>query len=259
MKTWLVIASAAVLSAAVLVGPSRAVTISFSDPSGLSAEVEFSLLDASTLQVRATNTSTGAPDGFDSSDQILTSVSWNFGGLTSIASGGVVTGPASSSVNFSVANVGPGADVSGEYGYGNGGTTGLNANFISANQSHATPFGGSNLDGPVGLNGPQGGLIASPAVVPLGGLGAIQYEWIATLTLSDPLAGLEFLSNGLVVEFGSDAAFLTGTPDGGGVIPEPSTVLMGLLGAAGLLARRRWRRRCTRIETKTPVPFLNDR
>ncbi len=217
-----------------------AVTIPVFDGSGLSAEVEFTLPDATTLQVRAKNTSTGAPAGFDSADQILTSVSWDFGGATSIVGGSVATGPSSASVNFSVAEVGANADVSGEYGFGNGGTTGLHANFVSGNTAGATPFGGANLDGPIELNGPQGGLIANPAVVSLGGLGAIQDAWIATLTLSSPIENLDFLDNGVIVEFGSDAAFLPGVP-GGGVVPEPSAAVLAAIGFAAVFARMRVR------------------
>lgn len=222
--------------------PAAAATILLNDPSGLSAEVEFSLVNPTTLEVRTKNTSTGAPSGFAAADQILTSVSWDFSGSTSITGGSVKTGPTSGSVNFSVANVGANADVSGEYGFGNGGTTGLFANFISGNTAGATSFGGTNLDGPAGLNGPQGGLIASPAVVSLGGLGAIQNEWIATLTLASPLANLDFLDSGIIVEYGSDAAFLPGDPDGG-IIPEPATTTLVVVGCAAMFMVRRLRRR----------------
>lgn len=235
------LAAAAVITA-LACAPASAATILISDPSGLSAEVEFSLVNPTTLTVRAKNTSTGAPVGFTGADQILTSVSWDFGGSTSITGGSVRTGPTSGSVNFSVANVGPSADVSGEYGFGNGGTTGLFGNFISGNTAGATPFGGTNLDGPAGLNGPQGGLIASPAVVSLGGLGAIQDEWIATLTLASPLANLDFLDSGILVEYGSDAAFLPGDPDGG-IIPEPGTTTLAVVGCAVIFIARGLRRR----------------
>ena len=51
----------------------------FSDPAGLAAEAEFTLLNPTTLQIRLKNTSTGAPGGFQASDQILTGISWDFG------------------------------------------------------------------------------------------------------------------------------------------------------------------------------------
>jgi len=190
-------------------------SVSFSDPSGLSAEAEFTLLDmGSTLEIRVRNTSTGGPMGFEESDQLLTGISFDLGAAGANASdpqitgGSVKTGLASMSINFDVMDVGPDEDVSGEYGYGNGGATGMLPNLVTGNQANATPFGGLNLDGPDGLNGPQGGLVANPPLVGLVGLGAIQDEIVATLQLDAALADLGFLANGAIVEYGSDAAFV---------------------------------------------------
>lgn len=210
-----------------------------SDPSGLSAEVEFTIINPTTLGVRLRNTSTGVPGGFDSSDQLLTGVSWDFGAAGAngtdpqITGGSVRTGANSQSINFSILNVGSNADVSGEYGYGNGGTTGLLPNILTGNQAGSTPFGGANLDGPGGLNGPQAGLVADPILVPLGGLGAIQDEIVAELTLDREISDLAFLhTNGITVEYGSDAAFI--------FIPAPGAItLCGLAGAVMLRRRRR--------------------
>ncbi len=217
------------------------VIFKFNDPlgSGLAAEAEFTLLNPTTLEVRLRNTSTGVPFGFDTSDQILTAISWDFGapgfnGDPWIISGTVVIGPTSQSLNFDTGSYGPGTDVSGEWGYGNMDGTGLLANFISASRPESTPFGGANLDGPIAIDGPQGGLVANPVLVPLGGQGAIQDEIIATLTLDGAISDLGFLNQNLVrIEFGSDAFFIT--------VPEPGTV--ALLGLAGLLGLRRRRRR----------------
>ncbi len=216
----------------------------FSDPSGLSAEAEFTLLDPMTIEIRLRNTSTGVPMGFDNSDQILTGVSWDFGhvgfnGDAMITGGTVVIGPTSNSVNFEIGNsgvvdYGPGTDVSGEYGYGNMDGTGAFTNFITAHHSQATPFMGMNLDGPGNIDGPEGGLVASPPVLPLGGLGAIEDEIIATITISLPLASESeiFGDLGLVrVEWGSDAAFIT--------VPEPGSLGLLLLGGLVLMRRRR--------------------
>lgn len=210
-----------------------------SDPTlpGLSAEVEFTLLNSTTLQVRMRNTSTGVPSGFDSSDQLLTGVSWDFGdpgfnGDAMITGGSVAIGPSSSSVNFDTGSYGPGSDVGGEYGYGNTDGTGALTNFVSANTSQATPFGGANLDGPVEIDGPQAGLVADPILVDVGGLGAIQNEIIATLTLSEAISNLDFLHDNLVrVEFGSDAGFID--------TPEPGSLALLLVGGLAAYRRRR--------------------
>lgn len=210
-----------------------------SHASGLGAEAEFTLLNPTTLELRYRNLSTGVPNGFDESDQILSGVSWDFGhpgfnGDIVITGGTVVTGPTSMSINFDVANVGPNADVSGEFGYGNMDGTGALTNFVSSNTALATPFGGANLDGPVDIDGPQGGLVANPPVVPLAGLGAIQDEVIATLTLSDPYTDAELLAdllgNGVRFEFGSDATFID--------FPAPGASTL-LIGAGLVWARRR--------------------
>ena len=214
------------------------VLFEFVDASGLSAEVEFTLLDPTTLEIRARNTSTGVPAGFDSSDQILTGVSWDFGlpgydpADPFITGGWVIIGLDSSSVNFDMGFFGPLADISGEYGYGNSGGSGALQNLLTTNSAQAIPFGGPNLDGPENLDGPQGGLVADPILVGLGGLGAIRNEIIGTVMLSAPIGDLGFLfDNQVRVEFGSDVAFIT--------VPEPATAGLLLLGAAALLRRRR--------------------
>jgi hypothetical protein len=215
----------------------------FDDGSGLSAEAEFTLLGVGdVLEVRLKNSSTSIPNGFDPSDQLLTGISWDFGhvgfnGDVMITGGTVATGSNSSSINFSVANVGPNSDVSGEYGYGNMDGTGALPNFVSGNAAQATPFGGANLDGPAIIDGPQAGLLSSLASIPLGGLGAIQDEIIATLSLSEALIS-ESEIFGLLgearVEFGSDAHFIQ--------IPIPAPGSMATLCLAGVFASRRRRR-----------------
>ncbi len=207
------------------------------DPSGLSAEVEFTLSSPTTLVVHARNTSTGVPLGFSNADQLLTGISWDFGapgvqpGDPAIAAGTVAIGAAGSSLDFDTGSYGPGTNVSGEFGFSNLDSTGLLPNFITAESSLSTAFGGPNLDGPTSIDGPQAGLVADPVIVPLGGLGAIQNEIIATLTLDQPISDLDFLAQNQVrVEFGSDAKFITS--------PEPGG--LALL-ACGLLALRRRR------------------
>lgn len=234
-------AAVAALLSSIALAPaaSASQTINFGDPSGLAAAAEFELSNPTTLVVRLRNTSTGVPLGFDSSDQLLTTLSWDFGapginvGDPQIVGGSVVVGPASQSINFSVLAAGPGDSVGGEYGYGNLNGTGALPNLVSGNVAGVTPFGGPNLDGPMNIDGPQAGLVASPILVALGGLGAIQDEIIFTLTIDQPLADLKFLlDNGVRVEFGSDAAFIQ--------VPEPATATL-LLPFAGLLLHRRRR------------------
>lgn len=222
-----------VASALLAANADAGVIINFNDPSGLAGQAEFDLLNPTTLQVRLRNTSTGVPVGFDSADQLLTSCAFLLNGGVTITGGSVFTGATSASVNFDITNVGASADVSGEWGYGNVGNTGYGAllQSFSSNNAQVDPFGGANLDGRTNLDGPQGGLVANPALVALGGLGAIQDEVIATLNLSAAIADLSFLSNGVIIEFGSDAAFL---------VPAPGA--LALLGLAGLVGARRRRR-----------------
>jgi hypothetical protein len=231
MKTHRLLAAPALAAAAA----ASAETLVLTGDDGLAAEAQFTLVDDTTLEVRLRNTSTGAPAWFDSSDQILTGISWDFGlpgndpADIAITGGFVVLGPDSYSLGFDAGDFGPGDDVSGEFGYGNDGTTDMFANMLTVNQSHATPFGGDNLDGPPVLGGPQGGLVADPLVLSLGGQGAIQTEVVATLYLSDNLTDLSFLQDNPVrVEFGSDAAFLT--------VPAPGAAT--LLGLGAMLRRR---------------------
>ncbi len=214
------------------------VIITASGFGGLSAEAEFTLLNATTLRVRLKNTSTAVPAGFGSSDQLLTSVSWDFGSPgsnaldTTISGGNVVIGPTSQSLNFSAGSFGAGANVRGEWGFGNSAQSGLLTNFITSLTAGATAFGSTNLDGPAGLNGPQGGLVSSAMPVSLGGLGAIRNEIVATLTLSSAISNLNFLNTNLVrFEFGSDKAFIT--------VPAPSA--LAVLAPVALLGRRRRR------------------
>ena len=208
----------------------------FTDASGMSAQVTFEfdpMVDDQKLTLRIVNTSTDTPDGFDSSDQLLTGVSWNFGDGTLITGGSAMLGAGAVTVNFDnvVSQLSAGDDVGAEWGFGNSTQSGLLFNHVSGNTSGTDPFGAGNLDGSPNLNGPQAGLIpASGELVGLGGLGAIKGELVIMLNLDKPLANLDFAS--LVrVEYGSDALFIEN--------PAPGSV--SLIAIGGLVAARRRR------------------
>ncbi|MCB9838329.1 MAG: hypothetical protein H6813_03240 [Phycisphaeraceae bacterium] len=229
-----IMAAAVAAAGLAMAAPASATIISFMDSSGLSAEAEFTLLNPNQIQIRLKNTSTGVPMGFDSADQLLTGLTWDTFGVAgqTITGGTAITGPDSSSIGFNHANVGPGGDVGGEWGYGMGPISGLSNFFITGNMSGQTLFGGANLDGPANGDGPQAGLVADPALVALGGTGAIQDEIIVTINLSLPQPNLDFLSVADVyVEYGSDAAFVH--------VPTPGS--LALFGVAGVAAVRRRR------------------
>jgi len=207
------------------------------DPCGLSAQADFILISPTILTIELSNTSTGVPIGFDNSDQLLTGISFDLGGPT-ITGETVLIGPDSRSINFSKISpqLGPGEDVSCEWGYGNIGSTNMMLNMVSTNSAHMTRFDESdnNMDGPYNIDGPRSGLIALdtddlPLIDP-GGLGAIADSIVITLTLSEAVTNYDFLDNGVMAEFGSDAAFL---------VPEPATIILLGLGTVFFLKKRK--------------------
>ena len=207
--------------------------INASDFTGLGAVATFTLdTDNPTkLQIELTNTSIYLPSVFDSSDQLLTSISFDFDGIASITSGIVVVGPDSYSMNFDnvAAQLVAGDDASGEWGYNNSNpaSTGMLPHLVTATGGNHQMFSNVNLDGNSNnLGGPQGGLATDPALITTTS-GYIADTVVITIDLDATLTDLDFLDNGARVEFGSDAAFL----------PEPAT--MALLALGGLVIRRR--------------------
>ncbi len=209
--------------------------------SGLSAQAIFTFdtNNPTELRIELKNTSTGLPAFMSdpNASQLLTAISFDFGAPGANAAdpaligGFVVIGPGGYSIGFDhvASQLGSGDDVTGEWGYGNTVGSGMLANHVSVMTSHTTSFGGSNLTGPVSLDGPEAGIATDPPLTAVGGLGAVADSVVIHITLDAPLADLDFLAdNGVRAEFGSDAAYL---------IPEPGT--LSLLLIAGVVAVRR--------------------
>lgn len=211
--------------------------------SGLSARAIFTFdtHNPTELLIELTNTSTGLPAFMSdpNASQLLTAISFDFGAPganaadPALTGGSVVIGPGGYSIGFDhvAPQLGPGDDVTGEWGYGNTVGSGMLANHVSAMTSHTTPFGGPNLTGPVILDGPEAGIATDPPLIAIGGLGAVADSVVIIITLDAPLADLDFLThNGVRAEFGSDAAYL---------IPEPGTLSLLLIGGVVAVRRRR--------------------
>ncbi len=202
------------------------------DVAGLSARATFEL-SGTTLDILLQNTSTGAPMGFTSADALLVSLALDLpttyvsGDLAQIAAGSIGFGA------WSTRN--PGDSVADEWKWGNDGAGDFLASF---SQVITTSNGGVGGDarftggGSGTVNGPSGGIAANPHTVSPGGLFGAQDTLFFRLTLAQAISEseLESAAKAGVVEFGSDARYLT--------TPEPaSVVFMALVGLA-LLRRR---------------------
>ena len=183
---------------------------------GLSA-ADFTLLNDTTLKIVLANTFTSPPaylSGDAASNQLLTSLAFRLG-------------------------------------YGWDGTvqccenTDLTHTFndwISTLSAGTTQFKPGSLDGSA-LDGPSYGIAP---ILPFGSpLTSISNSATFTLSLSGGIPDLSFLADGAVVEFGSDAAFLTGTPGTAGQfgVPEPGAIALLGMGLLGWARHRRSTRR----------------
>lgn len=241
-----------------------AASLTFDNDNGLSGTADFLLLGPTALEIVLRNTSSNPnPTPGEAANGILTSIAFDLPGDITIVGGSAALTAGSQTINFDRISqqLTGGADVSGEWGFGNSGGTGFGdlLNYVSAMKAGTDPFSdpkANNLDGAPNLDGPEAGLVA-PGWNP-GGLGGIEDSITISMELSKPISDLSFLDNGAAIEFGSDYLFLTITPpeppgppppppppppDPNTDVPEPVTcVLVGLGGLAVLRHIRRHKR-----------------
>jgi hypothetical protein len=273
-----------VLTAGVVMGvlalsalAAHAFTIILGGPTGYSARIDVTQVGPNQLRILVQNTTTlglsaPLPSGvsgscpqlveseIDAACRLLTSFGYTFNAISQSITGGSAK-IASGSEGFGDP-VGPpppqtypaGTDWSAEWGFGNDrpmdGTGKLD--FISTNESHMTQFrSGPNRDGPMRLDGPQGGLL-SREFSDAGGLGFVQdtLEFLVNYSAELTAADLQALQNATWwVEFGSSGYFLCAGPDPRCTPPrkvaEPGAFALTGTALAGVLTVRRLRRRST--------------
>jgi hypothetical protein len=205
------------------------------DPlNGLSARGTFSI-DGTELTILLENTSTGVPAGFEASDSLVVSLGMNLPDGIVIGSGdSALIGPGSVGVGAWAA-LGAGESVAEQWIWTNDSGGDLLEAFTQVISTSVGQGGGTltGFDGQPGdVNGPFGGIAASPPIVSIpGSKKAVSDSIKFTLTLSGALSDtqLELVASKSRVEFGSDVRYLGA--------PEPAS--LALLGLGGLLVRRR--------------------
>ena len=212
---------------------------------GLSAKAEFTLLNSTTLKIVLTNTSASLPSalsgGNASSNQLLTTLAFKLPGNLGLNGG-------SAAVTAGSTLIGATGNISKEWGWGKSSSglcceqvdplTSFN-DWVSTKQPGTTAFQNGSLDSTHGISGPDFGLAPTNSIS--GGQEMIKNSATFTLSLNGAIPDLSFLKNGAVVEYGSDAAFLTSdglvtTPTGA---PEPGAIALLAMGIAGLYRHRR--------------------
>jgi hypothetical protein len=250
---------AMVVAAAVSTAASAAITITYNVDAGgnkddhalngLAAEATYQLLSPTQLQIALRNVSTGVPTDFDFSDSLLVSLGLDL--PVSFSQGLSAVIGAGSAGRGGWAALGAGADVSSQWVFTNGGAGDALADYTQVITT-SNGLGGATaqafaprVTAPV-VGGPTGGIAANPELRSNPAQPYVRDTIVFTLNLAGSLTEGDLLTaaaNG-VVEFGSDARYLTSTtsyPPNVVPVPEPGAVLLGLLGlaSAGVIGRRR--------------------
>lgn len=231
-----VLALASVAAADVIVDYTFDAGGSTSDPlNGLSARGTFSR-SGNQLMILLENTSTGVPASFTTAASLLVSVGMNLpDGVAFLSGDAAEIGVGSVGIGSWAGRV-AGDSVAEQWLWTNGFGADLLADYSQIISTSDGQGGAAvtRFDGVVGglVGGPFGGIAAEPPVLTIPGQqpavsDAIWFE----LTLTAPITDLQLaeLADASIVEFGSDARYLT--------VPEPATGLLALCGLA-LLRRR---------------------